>query len=243
MASLAIHPEKLVPESHGVNLMPFHIAHSGPAPMSSYFRIKPAPPNPPPAPVDVPTAGKPENAEASQKTEDAEEIPSPPIPIIPTLSSPIHRLLTSTKRFVSAFRGRSLHGLEVPMPKGYTGLILRPDVHGESVEEDDGQKSRRSKVPAKTNGRRTRSTRSRQAVEVDVDEATVNPKDAMDVDEAKTGRGDDDEPTRMFKPSAQFSSFVLWHPDIPVDEGKDEYLRSMSEWIELATEIHRVEED
>ena len=34
-------------------------------------------------------------------------------------------------------------------------------------------------------------------------------------------------PVRVLKPTARFDSFVLWHQDIPVDEGKDEYLRSL----------------
>ncbi|KAH9971005.1 hypothetical protein BGW80DRAFT_1325058, partial [Lactifluus volemus] len=35
----------------------------------------------------------------------------------------------------------------------------------------------------------------------------------------------------------RFDSFVLWHPDNPVDEGKDEYLRSLSEWVNIAAEV------
>ena len=44
-------------------------------------------------------------------------------------------------------------------------------------------------------------------------------------------------PVRVLKPTARFDSFVLWHPDIPVDEGKDEYLRSLSEWTNIASEV------
>ena len=46
-----------------------------------------------------------------------------------------------------------------------------------------------------------------------------------------------DRPVRVLKPSARFDSFVLWHPDIPVDEEMDEYLRSLSEWVNIAAEV------
>jgi len=40
--------------------------------------------------------------------------------------------------------------------------------------------------------------------------------------------------------STRFNSFLLWHPDIPVDEGRDEYLRSPSELVNVVVEVrHR----
>jgi len=44
-------------------------------------------------------------------------------------------------------------------------------------------------------------------------------------------------PVRVLKPTARFDSFVLWHQDILVDEGKDGYLRSLSEWTNIASEV------
>ncbi|KAF8888076.1 ribonuclease H2, subunit C [Infundibulicybe gibba] len=54
----------------------------------------------------------------------------------------------------------------------------------------------------------------------------------------------DDEPAavRTLMPTSQFSSFVVWHPDHPVDENQDVYIRSLTEWTRLAAEIHRVPE-
>ncbi|GAW03501.1 hypothetical protein LENED_005230 [Lentinula edodes] len=40
--------------------------------------------------------------------------------------------------------------------------------------------------------------------------------------------------------SSQFKSFLLWHPDIPVDTGKDEYMSSIGEWIKIASVLHQV---
>ena len=48
---------------------------------------------------------------------------------------------------------------------------------------------------------------------------------------------EDGRPVRVMKAAARFDSFVLWHPDIAVDEGKDEYLRSLSEWVNIAVEV------
>ena len=42
---------------------------------------------------------------------------------------------------------------------------------------------------------------------------------------------------RTLQPTSTFSSFVLWTQDIPVDEGKDEYLRAIREWSRLASEV------
>ena len=42
----------------------------------------------------------------------------------------IARLADSAKRFVSSFRGRAVHGVEVALPSGYVGTVLRGDAHG-----------------------------------------------------------------------------------------------------------------
>jgi len=43
MSTLEIHPRPSIPHA-SPHLMPFHIAHDGPAPFSTYFHPKPAPP-------------------------------------------------------------------------------------------------------------------------------------------------------------------------------------------------------
>lgn len=37
-------------------------------------------------------------------------------------------------------------------------------------------------------------------------------------------------PVRTLQATGTFSSFVLWNLDIPMDESRDEYLRSLTEW-------------
>jgi hypothetical protein len=54
--------------------------------------------------------------------------PASPVP----QSGPIRRLSESIKRFISSFRGRTVHGVEVTLPNGYVGLVLRGDANGQS---------------------------------------------------------------------------------------------------------------
>ena len=131
----------------------------------------------------------------------------------------IARLADSARRFVSSFRGRTVHGVEVALPNGYVGLVLRGDAHGKA-HQTTASNSKRQPT-------RLRQLRRKSDVVEDVhyldDPDKVSPED---------GR-----PVRVLKPAARFDSFVLWHPDIPVDEGKDEYLRSLSEWVNIAAEV------
>jgi hypothetical protein len=62
---------------------------------------------------------------------------------------------------------------------------------------------------------------------------TADEDDAVDAD-----HDDSCVEIRRLTPVSRFSSLTVWSPDIPVDEGKDEYLRSLTEWTKLAAEIH-----
>ncbi|KAI0291501.1 ribonuclease H2, subunit C [Multifurca ochricompacta] len=192
--------------------MPFHINHNGPAPISTYFPIKHTP-----LPTDLATAIittelTPEEIEndpvaakvvISTTTTNADGImkvsTSAPHMLRP---GPIQRLSDSAKRFTSFFRGRAVHGVEIALPKDYTGIILRGVAGG--------------KAPTTTTNEESRDCMSGMPHE-------------------------QEGPVKILKPAARFDSFVLWHPDIPVDEGKDEYLRSLSEWVNIATEVHQSE--
>ncbi|KAI0058881.1 hypothetical protein BV25DRAFT_1918988 [Artomyces pyxidatus] len=238
--TLSIAPVKAALPERQPHLMPFHVAYTGPAPISTYFRVKPAP--------DASTHPK----DVSKDTGDAKEaedttavvivaseqvavevdstavvatvsvvVPNPPDVPTPSTFGLIQKLSKTAKRFVSAFRGRVMHGVEVALPEGYSGVVLRGDADMKGKAKESSGRGRNG------NGRPTRRSAKSKV-------------DATEEDEEQT---DIDEPlVRTLKPTAQFSSFVLWHPDIPVDEGKDEYLRSLTEWVSLAAEIHRVEE-
>jgi len=130
-------------------------------------------------------------------------------------SGHVQRLSESAKRFISSFRGRTVHGVEVTLPKGYAGIVLR----GDTNDRANPHPSTRSK----SKRRPVRNSRRRPTEEEELDEMSLE-------DEEKP-------PDRVLKPTARFDSFVLWHPDIPVDEGQDEYLRSLSEWTNIASEV------
>jgi hypothetical protein len=77
------------------------------------------------------------------------------------------------------------------------------------------------------------------AVEETAEGGTAEPERDEDASEAQAGDTEDSSApaVRVLRPSAMFSSFVLWNADIAVDEGKDEYLRTITEWMDLAAEV------
>jgi len=172
------------------NLMPFHVDHNGPAPISTYFLVEAASEYiaQPPPPADEPV------------TSLSDAVAEAPVLAKTSLS---RRVTDATKRFIATFRGRTVHGLKVQLPPGYTGVVMAGG------------------APAA--GELNRRTRS----------VARGDEDEMDTDE---------KCTRTLVPTARFSSFVLWHPDMPVDPGRDEYARTLTEWIRLANEVHGVEE-
>ncbi|KAH9893206.1 ribonuclease H2, subunit C [Cubamyces lactineus] len=236
------------------HLMPFHIAYSGPAPISTYFRVRstPEPTYGRDAKLSNTDIDKAEDALDSQATAVADtQVDAPSSGLLPSASSltvvapdteSSHQTYTSTldpesRHFAASFRGRSMHGLRVPLPEGYTGLVLRaPDSRKDKgtsfpARENGEESNKRSK--SKTSGRTTRRAKRIQD-EVEADEDDREPDAPMETL--------DERPARTLQPTAEFTSFVLWHPDIPVDEGRDDYLRSLTEWTKLAAEIHKVED-
>jgi len=235
------------------HLMPFHIQHTGPAPVSTYFRIRPQVrplsqsfPAPDPSPPSGDSQTEVTTATVNTEVILLEEKENPSMaadaglavadPAIITAaaevdvvvtnvkapaphalhSGPIRRLSESAKRFISSFRGRTVHGVEVTLPKGYVGIVLRGDANDQAHPHP----------PTASKTRRRPVRRSRK-----------KPTEEEEVLDGISPEGDDGRPVRILKPTAMFDSFVLWHPDIPVDEGKDEYLRSLSEWTNMASEV------
>ncbi|KAJ7777367.1 ribonuclease H2, subunit C [Mycena metata] len=206
------------------NLMPFHIDHDGPAPISTYFLVEAAKEHvaqPPPPAVEMEV----DSEDASIKPAEMEDA-------LPETAEPhpdnslARRVTEATTRFIATFRGRIVQGLKVDLPSGYAGVIMTGESASASKVGAFKTKIKRA-VKAKTTGRATRSVTRAD-----------DEDDEMDGDDLETP---DLKNARTLMPTAQFSSFVLWHPDIPVDPGRDEYLRSLIEWVHLANEIHRVE--
>ncbi|KAF7370963.1 hypothetical protein MSAN_00730300 [Mycena sanguinolenta] len=99
------------------NLMPFHVDHNGPAPISTYFLVEAAKehvaePPPPASGEDVEmelaaeTAGIDAPADVAELSEDR---------------SLARRVTEATTRFIATFRGRTMQGLKVDLPSGYAG--------------------------------------------------------------------------------------------------------------------------
>lgn len=223
------------------NLMPFHIGYSGPAPISTYFRVKPD------VLLDYGKTAS-ENASAAKlearpsvdrvETTDSQvtlvsETPSSSDASVATLAGDAEMAgaqekeggLGDGRHFVAAFRGRTVRGTKVDLPSGFAGIVLStPDVtpNGSTAKaSSDAQKSTRAKRAASSR----RGARKAAPVEDAEDD------DMGDAPELPSG------PTKVLQATGTFSSFVLWNPDIPADEGRDEYLRSLTEWTKLATEV------
>ncbi|KAJ7780335.1 ribonuclease H2, subunit C [Mycena maculata] len=212
------------------NLLPFHVNHDGPAPIATYFLVEAANEHVTKPPPD---AKAPEDSDMVVDTDRPATTSMEP-EVVPPASGEPHtnnslsrRVREATTRFMATFRGRTMQGLKVELPQGYTGVIMAGE-GAPGTGKANALKTKIKRVAAKARGSKTgRLTRSATHVE-----------DEYEADEDQS----DDQRTaqaRALMPTAQFSSFVLWHPDIPVDPGRDEYLRSLSEWIRLADEIHR----
>ncbi|KAF8511809.1 ribonuclease H2, subunit C [Hysterangium stoloniferum] len=127
-------------------------------------------------------------------------------------------------RFCSSFRGRKMKGLTVDLPEGYIGVIVAP--------EDDGKEVKRPRESPVKKGRKgnRRSTRRKAGEDEDDDMHNTDiPEEEPDAASIKT-----------LTLSGKFTSFTLWNADADVDEGRDEYLRSLSEYQCLMAEARSV---
>ncbi|KAF7317869.1 hypothetical protein MKEN_00874800 [Mycena kentingensis (nom. inval.)] len=116
------------------------------------------------------------------------------------------RVTDSTMRFIATFRGRTIQGLKTALPEGYMGVVMT----GGSAPASTKRTTAKAKPkPKSRSGRATRS-----ATRVDDEEEA--PEETL---------GEQ----KMLVPKGKFSSIVLWHPDIPVDPGRDEYARALTD--------------
>ncbi|KAF7776323.1 hypothetical protein Agabi119p4_4716 [Agaricus bisporus var. burnettii] len=85
------------------DLMPFHIEYNGPAPVSVYMKV--------------------EGIDRGVRKPDSEDVD-----MENGAEGPVREEregMDEAERYVSTFRGRRIHGLDVPLPAGYSGLVLR----------------------------------------------------------------------------------------------------------------------
>jgi hypothetical protein len=258
------------------SLMPFRIAYSGPAPISTYFLTKPF--------IDADekrrglAAGSIVAREGDNNAESGiDHDMKPPNGDPERVKDPLAPQPgpETNIRLSAAFRGRKVVSHNVALPEGYTGLLLTSGITpkaatSENVSKEDrstggtGKRNRNTKGKSavvkgrdrakalkakaeamlKADGKGTR--RSRKMVEEDVeeDEGVADGDELETEDELVKLEGDGTEAgeggpvgDKIFEVAGQFQRFILWHPDVPVDDARDEYTRSLKEWIALATEV------
>ncbi|KIM68159.1 hypothetical protein SCLCIDRAFT_106373 [Scleroderma citrinum Foug A] len=238
------------------NLMPFHIEYTGPAPISRYFRPKSAPTS------DVTRNLTATPSSSSVVTLTGESLPprtstsksqdsimshtslATSVTVVEALdlnlnetNSALQINSSSEHRLVAAFRGRQIVGHPVNIPTGYSGLVLQiPSPNGEKGKGDGKSTPSNSEVNTKPASMRCASRKSTGVRNAEVD---VIMEEGVDLTEEDPGDGNIRKDARQLIPMSTFSSFTIWSPDIPVDEGKDEYIRCLVEWTKLAAEVHK----
>ena len=287
------------------NLMPFHIAYSGSAPISTYFLKRPLPP-----------PGKSDVAEDTtylidnkfvlrnvhnfhKRDENEQSADSIETDNAQDASNANQEASTSEivqpARYQAAFRGRVVVGQEFPVPDGYVGVVLhRDDAAKHSIAPAPPSKPTRrarkkEEAPAEASKRPTRlagaqranALKAKAAAKAKAKQQRVPTKFNPDGEEDELIDDDDDdlpsapavlaaltvsepksEPKQEGEEEAHmeveepplaeeklgeqvdklevtgtFREFVLWSADAPVDEGRDEYLRAIHEWVDIAAEV------
>ena len=227
MSIQLVAPEKGSLPERPLNLMPFNIKHTGTAPVSTYFRPKPPPIQGDPT-VNVASGSQEATSQLSTVTDTTNPAESGTIPVTTLDATPKEDPL------VAAFRGRTIRGTRISVPDGYTGVVL---------VGADANKTKQASPPPLPRGHRA-SRRSGRVIHVDDDDEPQDvDMDGTGEDVDADGQGEEEEaPTRTLTLASTFSSFVVWNPDIPVDEGRDEYIRSLNEWIKLSAMVsHAIE--
>ena len=119
------------------NLMPFHLNYSGIAPISTYFRVKPATlgqsgPNAAQLSTEPDLETKKagiNNVASTTESGRVDETDSDVAMNVTHLAGNIavqpQKKSSLGTRFVAAFRGRTVHGVTVDLPEGYSGIVLR----------------------------------------------------------------------------------------------------------------------
>jgi hypothetical protein len=197
-------------KSPTVHLLPFHISYSGPAAISRYFRIRRA--SPPSSVVDSRTLPTPQD---SQEEEDGN---APP---------PVEETYEAT------FRGRLLHGKQIALPEGYSGLVLHASTRrGGEDRAFDRRKRRRTMDMARITRQRVNPGED-HGLE-DRESLAYEEREEEDYEELELSSKRERD-RRLLTPTSTFDSFVLWNPDGPMDQGDDAYLRGLREWTTLAS--------
>lgn len=223
--SIIMSIQLIVPEEGSIpqrepNLMPFNIKYTGTAPVSTYFR-----PKPPPVQGDLPINAAGESQEGTSQlstaTDAQNSLESDTSPVTTT------HAVSKEEPLVAAFRGRTVRGTRISVPHGYTGVVL-VGADANKTKQPPSSPPPPGRRPSRYSGRVIHVDEDDEPLDVDMDEV-----DADDQEE------EEESPTRTLTLTSVFSSFVVWNPDIAVDSGRDEYIRSLNEWTKLSAMVCR----
>lgn len=151
-SGIMIAPPQTAPKDASLHLMPFNIAYTGPAPLALYWNVRDAPkeeekdetkltPTPSASPNDTQVAEG-----DSQESTASTLVDAPVVNILKDTAKSLQ------KRFIAAFRGRSLHGLEIGLPSGYSGVVLAGAQKVEEASDDSKTGAKRKRGAAKEDG-------------------------------------------------------------------------------------------
>ncbi|KZT56866.1 ribonuclease H1 small subunit [Calocera cornea HHB12733] len=129
------------------------------------------------------------------------------------------------QRFISTFRGRALKGTHIPLPDGYTGVLLRSSAPA-------APKAKPPARPTPTKRRPGPSSKKRAASPI-----PIPVPDSDDEAEQAVQRAEEERPRKELRVDGVFRGFVLWGADGEADE-EDAYVRALGEWRRLAELIH-----
>ncbi|KAG9019105.1 hypothetical protein FRB90_006419 [Tulasnella sp. 427] len=194
---IMIVPSSTSPKDATLHLMPFNIGYTGPAPSSLYWNVR-----------DASTTSPGEAQVAEGDTQESSTSTLVDTPLGNILKDKAKSL---QKRFIAAFRGRRMHGMEIELPAGYTGVVLT----GKQDKEDEVEASE----DTKTGGKRKRGAAKNDGAPAKKLKQTVKT-----VVSGVTGKPEEDgrPPAKELTPAATFSSFVAWAPDRKFDENEDQ---------------------
>ncbi|KAI5995649.1 ribonuclease H2, subunit C [Pisolithus albus] len=252
-------PSRALPTSLP-NLMPFHIEYSGPAPISRYFRPQPAPATNETGNLTTILSSSSEvtltegSASGTSESQSSVATSVTAVEAIDLLESTdtigaetqpnpeLDPADSSKPKLVAAFRGRRIVGQAVKLPDGYGGLVLQaPSLRNTASNRSGTSGFFEPPSAARSKSANTRRTTRRSARAHQLDEDATMEEGAGSAEEDSL-HGLSPEASRQLAPVSTFSSFTIWSPDIPVDEGKDEYIRTLTEWTKLAAEERALRE-
>lgn len=234
--------ERLPTPCSSPQLMPFNISYTGPAPISTFFRIKETSTD-----AAAPGAGPSSSIQQTSMSEMlSSEKEKPSVDI--EAETEAKRQGNPGRRLISVFRGRRVVGLEVPLPEGYSGVTLRS---GSARQSHVPPTSRRMEY--KNAGMRNKNTRrnkpaghlTRSSWKTEADEEIHDVlggamHDGGDLEASNPPASVTEDAVRSLCPTGRFNSLTIWSPDIIVDEGQDEFIRALKDWTAIAAEVRNI---